>query len=212
MRRKTCLLVLLASVVLLFLTGCSQDNHDQFVLVEDSESFAVSLVPLSFSAGTAPAVYSAACGDKIYYLVVFGIPMTNAAERAELYEHDLVTGVSSLLYSHNDPETYWMNELRADGDMVYWTRITTDHNCILEGFDLSTHAIHQIYFALHPIVLGGDHEHLAWYDTVTTNYVDIAFYDTGRQQLFTHSLDSTHFARSYYFFFNTWSANILAQQ
>lgn len=192
MRRKSCLIIVLVCVVLLLLAGCSKDDNPQFVLKKDSVAFDVSLVPLSIPEGTAPSVSCVAFGNKVYYLVNFTKPMSNAAERSELYEHDMVTGTSSLLCSWVDPETYWMNELRADGDMVYWTRLTTDERCILEGFDLRTQEIYQIYSARHLIVLGGDNEYLAWYDAVTTDYVDTVFYDMSARQVFSQRQDAMY--------------------
>lgn len=170
---------------MLLLASCSNDDNPQFVLGNGSVAFDVSLVPLSIPEGAAPSVSCVAFGNKAYYLVNFSKPMSNAAERSVLYEYDMVTGISSLLCSWEDPETYWVNELRAGADMVYWTRLTTDERCLLEGFDLSTQEICQIYSARHLIVLGGNNKYLAWYDAVTTDYIDTMFYDMSTKQIFS---------------------------
>ncbi len=102
-----------------------------------------------------------------------------------------------MLYSRGDPETYWLNELRADQEKLYWTRLSTDEYCTLESFNFRTREICQIYSAPHLIVLGGDNDYLAWYDEATTDYVDIKFYDTSRKQVSTLSHHSL--------FFHSWS-------
>lgn len=192
MRKKTYPIIVLVCVFLLLLAGCSKDDNPQFVLEKDSVAFDVSLVPLSIPEGMAPSVYCVAFGNKVYYLVNFSKPMSNAAERSVLYEYDMVTGIRSLLCSWEDPETYWVNELRAGADMVYWTRLTTDERCLLEGFDLRTQEICQIYSARYLIVLGGDNEYLAWYDAVTTDYVDTVFYDMSAGQVFSQRQDAMY--------------------
>lgn len=189
MSRVPHLIVVLLSIILL-LSGCSKSDDTKFVLAKDGEAFDVSLVPLSFSEGTAPSVACVAFGNKVYYLVNFQWPMATGAKRVELYQHDMDTGTSNLLHTWEGSELYWMNELRTDGNMVYWARLTTDERCILEGFDLSKQEIHQLYCSTVPLIFGGNKDRIAWYDMGVADCVDIKFLDTQSQQITTISHES----------------------
>ncbi len=106
--------------------------------------------------------------DKIYYIVLFIKDMSNIAERTRIYAYDTSTEETTLVHEIKETEVFWVNELRANNDKLFWTTLK-ENKFTLESFDLKTKKVTKIHSVTNnsifqPIVLGGNNKYFAWYE------------------------------------------------
>lgn len=168
MRRKRNIMLacLVAMMTMLLFTGCEVKK------IDPEDASVVSVTPKAGNHGfqiedTPNGMGSCIAGNQnySYYTRCTMIPMSNAALRAEVWQYDFATEEAQLLYVYEDEEGFWINELKATEENVYWVFMKGEYSAI-QAFSLKEQEVRTIYekkeyngFSL----TAGDGK-LVWYD------------------------------------------------
>ena len=168
MRRKRNIMLacLVAMMTMLLFTGCEVKK------IDPEDASVVSVTPKAGNHGfqiedTPNGIGSCIAGNQnySYYTRCTMIPMSNAALRAEVWQYDFATEEAQLLYTYEDEEGFWINELKATEENVYWAFMKGEYTAI-QAFSLKEQEVRTIYekkeyngFSL----TAGDGK-LVWYD------------------------------------------------
>ncbi|WP_187296307.1 hypothetical protein [Tepidibacter mesophilus] len=111
-------------------------------------------------------------GNHVYYIVLYMKEMSNFAQKAEIYQYNIVNKDYKLIFEYKNLNyDIYVNELRANENYLFWENFDPQNNWSLNKFNLSTNEVE-------PIITSKDtdskilpsievtNKYLAWYEYV----------------------------------------------
>ena len=147
--------------VALLASGCSQDKGTE---QEQGVEEYIQEIPIHLEAGWA-AGDIASNSEMAFCLLAEEDPMSLDMRSAKLCAWNLYSGEMTVLYEYTNEEGFYLNELRAAADEVFWVR-TEGGQCTIERLDLVTgdiQVIEQYAQGAYDILLQCDGMYLTWY-------------------------------------------------
>ncbi|MDY3014968.1 MAG: hypothetical protein SOR61_07290 [Evtepia sp.] len=149
------------SSVALLVSGCSQDKDTEQAKAEEAY---VQEIPIHLESGWAVGGI-ASNGDMAFCLLTEDVPMTLNLRSAKLCAWDLLSGAETVLYEYTNADGFYINELQATANEVFWVR-TEGEQCAIERLDLATREvqmIEQYNWGGYDVLLQCDGSYLTWY-------------------------------------------------
>ena len=164
MRKKRKIFLYVFGMILsvaLLASGCSQDKGtEQKKVVEED----IQEIPIYLEAGWAAGDITSN-GEMAFCLLSEEDPMTLDMRSAKLCAWNLDSGEMTVLYEYTNAEGFYLNELRAASDEVFWVR-TEGGQYTIEQMDLATgdiQVIEQYNQNAYDVLLQCDGMYLTWY-------------------------------------------------
>lgn len=154
------LMVLVLSCVIW--CGCSNGTQETGTKnAEYTEYEHILNVPEGWSSGDIAAGEST-----LYYVVSKDQFMGNFMLAAQIIAYDVETGEENICYQHDASQGFYLNELEAAGDFLYWVRVENGDTFIESMDTLSGEitVVEEMPGYLNPVLLQTDSAYLTWYE------------------------------------------------